>query len=51
MRKPDAAPVAAARALLAVSPAANGRDAPLQLVCLALVLAVVALGLRIVTVW
>jgi hypothetical protein len=50
MRKPDAAPIAA-RASLAVSPAANGRDAALQLVCFALVLAVVALGVRIVTVW
>jgi len=47
MRKPDAVPGTAASASLA------GRrgDKPVELVCLALVLALVALALRIVTIW
>jgi hypothetical protein len=51
MRKPDAAPVAVIKAPLAASLSGNGADAPVQLVCLALALAVVALGLRIVMIW
>jgi hypothetical protein len=48
MRKPEAASVAARRATLS----AGSRDAaPLQLVCMALALAVVVLALRIATVW
>jgi hypothetical protein len=51
MRKPDAAPVAAIKASLAASVSGNGADTPVQLVCLALVLAVAALGLRIAMIW
>ena len=47
MRKPDAAPGAATRASLA----GKRGDEPVELVCLALVLALVALALRIVTIW
>jgi hypothetical protein len=42
MRKPDAVSVAASTTAL---------DAPAQLVCLALMLALVALALRIATIW
>jgi hypothetical protein len=48
MRKSEAASVAARRASLS----AGSRDtAPLQVVCMALALAVVVLALRIATVW
>jgi hypothetical protein len=48
MRKPDAASSAASKKTLAgVSPV----EAPLLMVCLALALALVALGARIVTIW
>ncbi|MDE2331754.1 MAG: hypothetical protein KGK16_13365 [Bradyrhizobium sp.] len=47
MRKPDAASVGTTPA----SAAATRADAPAKLVCLALVLALVVLGLRIVTIW
>ena len=47
MRKPDAAPVVASQ----TTPAGYRGDAPAELVCLALVLALVALTLRIATVW
>ena len=47
MRKPDAVSVAASKTTLA-----NYRgDAPAGLVCLALVLALVALAVRIATIW
>jgi len=47
MRKPDAVSVAASK-----KTAAGYRgDAPAELVCLALVLALVALALRIATIW
>ena len=47
MRKPDAVSVAASTTV-----AAGYRgDAPAELVCLALVLALVALALRIATIW
>ena len=46
MRKPDAASGAATRAL-----PAGGRDKPTELVCLALVVALVVLALRIATIW
>jgi hypothetical protein len=48
MRKPEAASVAARKASLS----AGSRDtAPLEVVCMALALAVVVLALRIATVW
>jgi hypothetical protein len=47
MRKPDAASGVAARAFLT----GWRGDKPVELVCLALVLALVALALRIVAVW
>jgi hypothetical protein len=48
MRKPDAAPVAARKASLT----AGGRgDAPVELVCMALVLALLVLAFRIASVW
>jgi hypothetical protein len=48
MRKPEAASVAARRAPLST----DSRDtAPLQVVCMALALAVVVLALRIAAVW
>jgi hypothetical protein len=47
MRKSDAAAVAARKAM----PAGYRGDAPVELVCLALMLAVVALALRIATIW
>jgi hypothetical protein len=47
MRKPDAVSVAANTTALA---GCRG-DAPAQLVCLALMLALVALALRIATIW
>jgi len=46
MRKPDAASGTATTASLA-----GRRDKPTELVCLALVLALAALALRIVTIW
>jgi hypothetical protein len=48
MRKPEAASVAARKASLS---AGNRDTAPLEVVCLALMLAVVVLALRIATVW
>jgi hypothetical protein len=48
MRKPDAAPVAARKAAL---PACRRGDEPAQIVCLALALAVLALALRISSIW
>jgi hypothetical protein len=48
MRKPAAASIAARKA----SPPADGRDgAPVQVVCMALALAVVVLAFRIAMVW
>lgn len=47
MRKPDATYVGNTPA----SAAGRRADAPAKLVCLALVLALVALALRIVTIW
>jgi hypothetical protein len=47
MRKPDAASGVATTAPLA----GKRDDQPVQLVCLALVLALVALALRIATIW
>jgi hypothetical protein len=47
MRKPDAASVAASK----TARAGYRGDAPAELVCVALVLALVALALRITTVW
>jgi hypothetical protein len=47
MRKPDAASLAATQPPLS---GARG-DTPVQLVCLALVLALAALALRIVAIW
>jgi hypothetical protein len=46
MRKPDAA-VAAKTSL----PAGSRSDAPVELVCLALALALIALACRIISVW
>jgi hypothetical protein len=52
MRKSDAASGAApSTSILAVSAAARSGDEPTRLVCLALLLAVAALALRIMTVW
>jgi len=48
MRKPAAASVAAGKASL---PAVSRHDAPVELVCLALVLALLALAFRIATIW
>jgi hypothetical protein len=48
MRKPDAAPVAARQAS---SPAGSRADTPVELVCLALALALVVLALRIASIW
>jgi hypothetical protein len=48
MRKSALVPVAARKAAL---PAGSRDTAPLQVVCLALVLAVVVLACRIVSVW
>jgi len=47
MRKPDIAAVAAERPV----PARNHGDAPMELVCLALALATIALALRIASIW
>jgi hypothetical protein len=47
MRKPDAVSVAASKTL----PARGRSDAPVELVCLALMLALVALALRIAAIW
>jgi hypothetical protein len=48
MRKPEAAAVAARKASLS----AGSRDtAPVEVVCMALMLALVVLALRIATVW
>jgi hypothetical protein len=51
MRKSDATSGTAIKASSAALLAARGRDAPVQLVCLALLLALIALALRIVTIW
>jgi hypothetical protein len=51
MRKPDTASGAATKAPLAASLGNGHGDAPVQLVCLALLLALAALALRIATVW
>jgi hypothetical protein len=48
MRNPDAAPVAARKAS---PPAAGPGDAPKELVCLALALALLALAARIASIW
>jgi hypothetical protein len=48
MRKPDPAAAAAAKVSL---PAGREDGAPLQLVCLALALSVLALGCRIASIW
>jgi hypothetical protein len=48
MRKPDAASAAARKPSLT---AGNRADAPVQLVCLALALAVLALASRIASTW
>jgi hypothetical protein len=48
MRKPAAAPVAARKA---TSTAASRDDAPVQVVCMALVLALLVLAFRIATIW
>jgi hypothetical protein len=48
MRKPDAASIAARKP---ASPAGSPDQAPLKMVCLALALALVTLGLRIATIW
>jgi hypothetical protein len=48
MRKSAAAPVAAREASL---PSGSRDRAPVEMVCLALVLALLALGFRIATVW
>jgi len=48
MRKPDAAAAAARKTSLA---AGHREDAPAQLVCLALALAVVVLAARIASIW
>ena len=47
MAKPDAVSVAARKAM----PAGGRSDAPVELVCLALMLALVALALRIAAIW
>jgi hypothetical protein len=48
MRKPAVASVAARKASL---PAGRRDDAPVEVVCVALVLALLALGSRIVSIW
>jgi hypothetical protein len=48
MRKPAAAPVAARKAALTVT---SRDEASVQVVCMALVLALVVLALRIATIW
>jgi len=48
MRKPAAASVAARKTSL---PAGSQGDAPVKVVCLALVLALLALACRIATIW
>jgi hypothetical protein len=48
MRKPDAAPVAARKARL---PARSRGDTPVELVCLALALALLVLASRIASIW
>jgi hypothetical protein len=48
MRKPAAAPVAASKAPL---PAGSRDNAPVELVCLALVLALLALACRVASIW
>jgi hypothetical protein len=48
MRKPDVTALAASKASLVTG---HGDEAPVKLVCLALVLALVVLAGRIVTVW
>jgi hypothetical protein len=48
MRKPAAASVAARKASL---PAGNRGDAPAEVVCLALALALLALAARIASIW
>jgi hypothetical protein len=48
MRKPDGPSIAAREASL---PAGSGDNAAAQLVCLALVLALLALALRIASIW
>jgi hypothetical protein len=48
MRKPAAASVAARKAPV---PAGSRDDAPVELVCLALVLALLALACRIASIW
>jgi hypothetical protein len=47
MRKPDAASVAART----VPSAGNRSEAPAELVCLALALAILVLAMRIVSIW
>jgi hypothetical protein len=51
MRKPDAASSAASNVSRAASLPNPPGDAPVQLVCLAMVLAIVALALRIAAIW
>jgi hypothetical protein len=51
MRKSDAASSAASKVFQTASLPNQPGDAPVQLVCLAMVLAIVALGLRIATIW
>jgi hypothetical protein len=48
MRKPDAAAVAARKAAL---PAGRRGDAPTEVVCIALLLAVLTLASRIASIW
>jgi hypothetical protein len=48
MRKPDAAPLAAQKTCL---PAGSRDDAPVELVCLALALALLVLAFRIASTW
>jgi hypothetical protein len=48
MRKPDAASVAASKTSL---PAGRRSDAPTEVVCVALLLALLALGSRIASIW
>jgi hypothetical protein len=48
MRKPDTASAAARKTAL---PAGNRGEAPVELVCLALALALLALASRIATIW
>jgi hypothetical protein len=48
MRKPDPASAAARKTC---SPAGSRGDAPVELVCLALALALLALASRIATIW